>query len=150
MYTHDAAGWSIRPFSQNDRAAVFHIFRRCLKEFPWRGDWRAYQPSLQASLMAPLAQKFVAEEPSAGVVGFITLQTQSAYVDHLFVDADWRLCGVGRGLLEVAREAAGRSLSLDVDEDNHRARDAYAALGWRMVAETRLTRHGAQVRLIGP
>jgi GNAT superfamily N-acetyltransferase len=148
MYTHPAAGWSIRPFARGDRAACFHIFRTCLKAFPWRGDWRAYGPALDQALAE--AQAFVAEEPNAGVVGFLTLQPQTAYIDHLFVAADWRLCGIGRGLLEVAREEAGRTLTLDVDSDNLSARKAYEALGWGTVADTRQTRHGPQVRLIGP
>ncbi len=148
MYEHLAAGWSIRPFAPSDRAASFVIFRNCLKEFPWRGDWRAYQPALDTGFNTGRA--FVAEEPNAGVIGFITLQMPSAYIDHLFVAADWRLCGVGRGLLEVARAEAGRALTLDVDADNHGARRAYEALGWGLVADTRQTRHGPQVRLIGP
>lgn len=148
MYEHLAAGWSVRPFASSDRAACFIIFRRCLGEFPWRGDWRAYVPALDKALGH--ARGFVAEEPNAGVIGFLTLQPQTAYVDHVFVSRDWRLCGVGRGLLEVARGEAGRALTLDVDTDNHAAREAYEALGWRMAADTRLTRHGPQVRLIGP
>ena len=43
------------------------------------------------------ARVLVAEEASAGIIGFLTLNITTGYVDHLFVHADWRLCGVGRG-----------------------------------------------------
>ena len=52
------------------------------------------------------------------------------YVDHLFVHEDWRFCGIGRGLLHVARAEAGEPLELDVDIQNVQGRKAYLALGW--------------------
>lgn len=95
------------------------------------------------------AEVFVAEEARAGVVGFVSLEGLSAYVPHLFVDADWRYCGIGRGLLEVARDQVGQPLKLDVDRENVRALAAYQAMGWR-VAATAGQRPGDQIRLIGP
>ena len=93
MYTHKGAGWSIRPYAAGDGSACVAIFRDCLADFPWRGDWRAFLPPLHAALINSRA--LVAVEPQAGLVGFLTLQTPSAYVDHLFVREDWRFCGIG-------------------------------------------------------
>ncbi|WP_291199771.1 GNAT family N-acetyltransferase [Hyphomonas sp.] len=93
---------------------------------------------------------WVAEEPDAGIVGFLTLQPLQDYIDHLFVDTDWRFCGVARGLLEVARQGATGALSLDVDTENMGARRAYEALGWQVVASTGSTGKARQMRLVSP
>ena len=147
MYTHAGAGWSIRPFTRNDRIACLHIFRDSVRAFPWRGDWQAYLPVLQNAFAS--ARVLVAQEPSAGVIGFLTFKMATGYVDHLFVHDDWRLCGVGRGLLEVARQETGTPLSLDVDMQNVSARKAYEALGWNVGAKTGKAK-ADQIRLIGP
>ena len=89
----------------------------------------------------------MAEEPQAGVIGFLTMRPENAYVDHVFVHRDWRLCGVGRGLLDVAASRAGRRLSLDVDTQNVRARRAYEAMGWREM-EHAGARKRDQIRLV--
>ena len=82
-------------------------------------------------------------------LGFLTLRPDSGYVDHLFVAQDWRLCGVGRGLLHVGREDMGQPLLLDVDAQNTAARDAYEALGWKVLAKAGEAGN-EQIRLIGP
>ena len=69
------------------------------------------------------------------MVGFLTLEQGKAYVPHVFVDGDWRFCGVGSGLLQVARNFVGRPLKLDVDIQNAAAIEAYTALGWREQAK---------------
>jgi GNAT superfamily N-acetyltransferase len=148
MYRHAGAGWSIRAFTRNDRIACLRIFRDCLRAFPWRGEWQAYLPVLQNAFAN--ARVLVAQEPSAGVIGFLTLNMTTGYVDHLFVHDDWRLCGVGRGLLDVAQSEAGKCLTLDVDEQNVGARKAYEHMGWQVVADARPLRPGQQVRLMSP
>ena len=82
------------------------------------------------------------------MIGFLTLERKSSYVPHLFVAEDWRLCGVGSGLLEVARDLARAPLSLDVDDQNALAMKAYLAMGWTEKVDTS-TRPG-QRRLTGP
>ena len=108
----------------------------------------AYLPALQNAFVASRA--LVAAEPSAGVVGFLTVQARNGYVDHLFVQEDWRLCGVGRGLLEIARSEAAKPLILDVDMQNVAARRAYETMGWQVVVDAKPMRPGQQVRLISP
>lgn len=147
MYTHPAAGWHIRPFDRMDYHPCYRLFRDCLKDFPWRGPMGPYLRQLFNSL--PSAKAWVAEEEQAGVVGFLTLRKESAYVDHLFVHRDWRFCGVARGLLEVARNEMGCPLNLDVDTKNTGARQAYEALGWKVVARAGGEKSD-QIRLVGP
>ena len=94
MYTHPAAGWHIRPFERPDYHPSYRLFRDCLKDFPWRGPMGPYLRQLFNSL--PSSKAWVAEEEQAGVIGFLTLRKESAYVDHLFVHRDWRFCGVAQ------------------------------------------------------
>lgn len=148
MYQHAGAGWSIRPFTAADVGPCLAIFRECLTQMPWRIRNRDQYMILRRSL-TPL-NAWVATEPDAGVIGFLTLQLAQDYIDHLFVDPDWRLCGVARGLLEVARQGAIGALSLDVDAENLRARRTYEALGWQLVAGTGSTSKARQMRLVSP
>lgn len=148
MYKHPGAGWSIRPFEAADAGSCLSIFRDCLSDMPWRVRNRAQYMILRRALTSQNA--WVAEEPDAGIVGFLTLQPPQDYVDHLFVDPDWRFCGVARGLLEVARQGATGALSLDVDSENMGARRAYEALGWQVVASTGATGKARQMRLVSP
>ncbi len=148
MYTHAAAGWHIRDYVTRDGQACMSIFLSCLRKFPWRGTPRPYVARLIRSL--PHSRIWVAEEPNAGVIAFLTLQTPEAYIDHLFVHEDWRFCGVGRGLLDVAREEAGQPLTLDVDAQNFGARKAYETLGWRVAASAGESGGRSQIRLVSP
>lgn len=94
-------------------------------------------------------ESYVATEEQAGVIGFIILDPVSGYVSHLFVDEDWRFCGVGSGLLSAARIAADKPLELHVDDLNTDALRAYQSMGWTEAMETPQTRQG-QKRLISP
>ena len=139
-----AAGWSIRRFKPSDSRSCIAIFRTCLNAFAWRGPMQDVRP-LVASLIR--FETWVAEEPQAGIVGFLTMDPLNAYVDHLFVDEDWRFCGVGSGLLEAARDKAGRRLTLTVDRENRFARGAYEAMGWEPTGEAGGRGQGAWIRL---
>lgn len=138
----------IRPLETADVSECRDIFTDCLSDMPWRGRQRGLHLALRRALETQPA--WVAEEPNAGIIGFLTLQGPADYVDHLFVDPDWRFCGVARGLLEVARREASGPLSLDVDTENMSARRAYEALGWQVVASTVGAGRMRQMRLVGP
>ena len=146
LYSHPGAGWSVRHWRRGDYPQIEVIFRDCLKAFPWRRAERDEIIRLRQSLSANVA--FVAEEKRAGVVGFLPLEHGQAYVPHVVVDRDWRLCGVGSGLLQVARNFVGRPLQLDVDVQNEAAIEAYTALGWRERARVGRDRN-EQVSLVG-
>ena len=83
MYIHAGAGWHIRKYETSDGQACMSIFMSCLRKFPWRGAPRPYVARLIRSL--PGAKIWVAEEPNAGIIGFLTLQPHDAYIDHIFV-----------------------------------------------------------------
>lgn len=145
---HPSAGWSIRPATRGDADGIVDVFRDCLVDFPWRGDPVAQARDLVRAMHAHTT--FVAEEPQAGIIGFLLTDSGVAYVPYLFVQLDWRLCGVGRTLLRLARQEAGRPLTLDVDEANRAGRAAYEALGWRVAATSRGRRGHRQIRMLSP
>ena len=115
MYQHAGAGWSIRPFTAADAGPCLAIFRECLTQMPWRIRNRDQYMILRRSL-TPL-NAWVATEPDAGVIGFLTLQLAQDYIDHLFVDPDWRLCGVARGLLREELDGHVADAGLQSDRD---------------------------------
>ncbi len=145
MISHPAAGWRIRLYRHVDAPRCRRIFEEALATFVWRGDPDPYLHALADSLHR--ARSWVAEESNAGVVGFLTMLNNKSYVDHLFVQEDWRFCGVGRGLSEVARIEAGEPLELDVDAQNINGRKAYLAMGW--VETGRRSKQG-NIRLRSP
>lgn len=147
LRSHPNAGWSIRLAGPDDRQAIERVFLDCLQDFPWRGSPVQQLRWMRQTSLA--ADTYVAEEPRAGVVGFLTLEDFNAYIPHLFVDLDWRFCGIGTSLLDVARSAAGKPLKLDVDRLNVKARAAYRSMGWKEIAHAG-ARKNDQVRLLGP
>lgn len=127
MLRHPSAGWKIRPHTREDHPEIERVFVACLREFPLRNAAHEVN-SLHYVLRN--ASVLVATERQAGLIGFLAMQAEAAYVSHLFVDADWRFCGVGSGLLSTARGVSGKPLCLDVDEYNHGAIAVYEHLGW--------------------
>lgn len=133
MDHHRAAGWHLRRFGAiPDRAGCERVFAACVSEFGWMRGPQSLPPGWWREGTG-LAIR-VAEVREAGIVGFMMLNPQSGYVSYLLVERDWRLCGIGRGLLKAAGQVAGGPLSLDVDRENRFARAAYGALGFREVA----------------
>ncbi|MEO0881105.1 MAG: GNAT family N-acetyltransferase [Pseudomonadota bacterium] len=146
---HPNAGWVIRPLMQGDVGQALGVFETCLAEFPWRESFAKERAHLFQS--AVNSDVLIASEAQAGVVGFMVADLSTGYVSHLFVDLDWRLCGIGSAFLALAREASGQPLVLDVDEGNSGGRAAYESLGWRIAEPARMTGRGyRQVRMISP
>lgn len=146
---HPNAGWVIRPLIRGDVSGALSVFEACLAEFPWRSSFESERAHLFQS--AVNSDVLIASEPQAGVVGFMVADLSTGYISHLFVDIDWRLCGIGTAFLDLAREASGKQLVLDVDEENAAGRAAYEALGWRVTEGARKTNRGyKQVRMISP
>ena len=145
--SHNAAGWTIRPSGPRDHRGIARVFLGCLVEFPWRTSPRRELMGMENALLS--GECFVATEPQAGVVGFIIFDEFTGYVSHLFVEQDWRFCGVGSGLLDAVRGIARKPLHLDVDEQNYNALQMYQRLGWTEVVGTPKPRQG-QRRMSGP
>lgn len=147
MLDHPAAGWRIRAYESRDRAACRSVFQTCVEEFEWLNRGQP-APERFARPSSGL-RTYVAEVDPAGPVGFIMFSLPAGYVHYLLVEPDWRFCGIGRALLQVARKAAGGPLYLDTDVENVRARAAYRAFGFSE-SGTRTDEGRRLVRLVGP
>ncbi|MEM1150122.1 MAG: GNAT family N-acetyltransferase [Pseudomonadota bacterium] len=131
MITHPAAGWRLRPFKEADTADCEYIFGACVSQFTWLpAPQIAPQSWVDTRRKVTTWVAEVGDPDDAEVVGFLMLSGRTAYVNYLLVDLDWRFCGIGQGLLDLARDHAGVPLTLDVDEENTRALAAYRALGF--------------------
>ncbi|MEE9380134.1 MAG: GNAT family N-acetyltransferase [Hyphomonadaceae bacterium] len=129
----NAAGWSIRRYEREDLREVGEIFRRGIAGFHWYNRTLLTTKHLRASLEEGTA--WVATEPRAGVVGFITLYERESYIHYLFIAEDWKFCGIATGLLAIARARAGTPLELKVDAANTHGRAFYTHLGWQETGE---------------
>jgi len=147
LMAHSSAGWEIRPHSRNDRAAIERVFLDCHTELPWRTEPGPDLNTLRYALK--YSSVLVAHEKDAGGIGFIVFLTERCYVSHLFVDMNWRFCGVARGLLDVGRTLSSGPLQVDLDTQNTGALAAYAAMGWTETVSGG-PNLGIQWRLTGP
>lgn len=147
LMTHRAAGWKIRLRMSSDNQGIEALFDDCLQDFPWRSSGSEETIRMRKALAS--SDCLIAHEAKAGVVGFLILERPKAYVSHLFVHRNWRFCGVGGGLLDVARDMARSPLQLDVDIQNEPAMRAYKAMGW-IEKVGAVTPRGGQRRLAGP
>lgn len=84
---------------------------------------------------------FVAESPD-GIAGFMTL-TADGLVDHAFVLPRYRRTGVAQMLYRRIEQEA-RDLGLHALRTNasHYARPFFARLGWQIIREQDVERHG--------
>jgi putative acetyltransferase len=72
-------------------------------------------------------------------VAFMALDGEN--VDALFVDPDHHGTGIGRALIEKARELAG-PLTVEVNEQNEGAHAFYRRMGFELVKRTELDGYG--------
>jgi putative acetyltransferase len=85
----------------------------------WRQRWR--------DELLPTAEVVVAEA-SDGVIGFVTVDARTLYLDQIVVAPEhWRL-GIGAALIAEAKRLSPRGLDLDVNIDNARAIRFYETL----------------------
>ena len=87
----------------------------------WRERWR--------NALVPTAEIVVAETVQ-GIVGFVTVDVRTLYLDQIVVAPErWR-SGVGAALIGEAKHLSPAGLDLDVNTDNARAIRFYEKLGF--------------------
>ncbi len=87
----------------------------------WRDRWR--------DELLPSAKIVVAEQSSA-MVGFVTVDPQTLYLDQLVVAPEHWGAGVGVMLIAEAKRLSPQGLDLDVNTDNARAIGFYEKCGF--------------------
>lgn len=129
----------LKPFRRADHPAISDL---------WVGTWRATMPHVDfearrgwlfdrlVNLHAQGAKTVcAAERPSGDLLGFVTLDPKSGWLDQLAVAPRAYGSGAGRLLLDAAKGLSPRFIELDVNQDNPRALRFYLREGFRRGAE---------------
>ncbi|HXW26768.1 MAG TPA: GNAT family N-acetyltransferase [Xanthobacteraceae bacterium] len=138
---------TLRPYRAADEAAAIELWRRTWQEaYPaidfaarvdwWRARWR--------NELVPTATVTVAEDAGA-LVGFVTVNVATGYLDQIVVAPSLWGTGVAELLLDEAKRLSPARLELHVNKDNARAVGFYRKHGFAVAGEDVNPRSGAPV-----
>jgi len=124
--------FTLRPYSAADEDAAIELWRRTwAHHFPhidfnarvawWRERWRAE--------LVPVAHIVVAERDAA-LIGFVTVDPKTRYLDQIVVAPEHWGTDAARALLDEAKRLSPAGLDLMVNTDNARAIRFYAKHGF--------------------
>jgi putative acetyltransferase len=129
------AGYALRSYEARDEdAAVALWLRTWTAAYPeldfaerldwWRARWR--------DELLPAAEVVVAEAGGAGgaMVGFVTVEPRTRYLDQIVVAPERWGSGIGKALIAAAKRLSPAGLDLDVNTDNARAIRFYDRQGF--------------------
>jgi len=137
----------LRPYTEADEAAAIELWRRTWQiaypslDFNARVDW--WRERWRKELL-PVASVTIAERGSE-IIGFVTVEPDTGYLDQIVVAPEAWADGVGARLLEEAKRIAPRGLDLHVNVDNNRAIRFYEKHGFAISGQSRNARSGAPV-----
>ena len=123
---------ALRPYEPHDEdAAVVLWLRAWQAAYPeldffarldwWRERWR--------NELVPSADIVIAES-AAEIIGFVTVDPRTGYLDQIAVAPEHWASGVGAALIAVAKQLSPAGLELDVNTDNARAIRFYDRQGF--------------------
>ena len=141
---------TLRPYTAADEGAAIELWRETWqKAYPaidftarvgwWRERWRGE--------LVPGATIVVAEV-SGTLVGFVTVNTATGYLDQIVVAPTHWGAGIAEMLLEEAKRLSPAPLELHVNKDNSRAVRFYRKHGFAVAGEDVNARSGAPVYLM--
>jgi putative acetyltransferase len=125
-------GVVLRPYNAHDEDAASALWLRSWQAaYPhidfaarlewWRRRWR--------DELLPEAQVVIAEAGGT-MVGFVTVDPETLYLDQIVVAPERWQTGIGAALIAAARKLSPHGLDLDVNTDNARAIRFYEKLGF--------------------
>jgi putative acetyltransferase len=128
---------TLRSYTPADEAAAIDLWRRTWQHhYPhlnfnervawWRQRWR--------NELVPVARIALAEAYSA-LVGFVTVDPKTMYLDQIVVAPELWGSGVALRLLDEAKRISPRGLDLLVNKDNFRAIRFYEKHGFKYAGE---------------
>jgi putative acetyltransferase len=134
-----AAAFSLRSYSAADENTAIELWRRTwAHHFPhidfnarvawWRERWRQE--------LVPVAHIVVAEQDGA-LIGFVTVDPKTRYLDQIVVAPEHWGAGVALALLDEAKRLSPAGLDLLVNKDNARAIRFYEKHGFVYLREDR-------------
>ena len=137
----------LRPYKTVDEDAAIELWGRTWQAaYPhldfkartawWRERWRTE--------LVPKARIVVAERGGT-MVGFVTVEPDTGYLDQIVVAPEHQGNGVAEALLAEARRLSPQRLDLHVNQDNARAIRFYEKHGFVKIGEGVNLRSGAPI-----
>ncbi|MGC1351310.1 MAG: GNAT family N-acetyltransferase [Xanthobacteraceae bacterium] len=123
---------SFRPYDPHDEDAVVALWLRAWEaaypelDFAERLDWWR---ELWSNELVKSADIVIAQT-SGELVGFVTVDPRTGYLDQIAVAPEHWASGVGSALIAIAKELSPTGLELDVNTDNARALRFYDKQGF--------------------
>ena len=131
-----SADFSLRAYEPRDEDACIALWLRTWQaSYPeldfarrldwWRARWR--------NELVPASEIVIAEaqeDNKAVMIGFVTVDPRTRYLDQIVVAPEFWRSGVGAALIAEAKRIAPAGLDLDVNTDNARAISFYGKLGF--------------------
>lgn len=142
-----AASVTLRPYRESDEAAAIELWRRTWQiayprlDFTARLDW--WRERWRKELV-PSATVTVAET-QAQLVGFVTVDPKTMYLDQIVVAPEAWGSDVAAALLAEAKRLSPAGLDLAVNADNGRAIRFYEKQGFVVSGHSANPRSGAPV-----
>jgi putative acetyltransferase len=130
-------GISLRPYRAADLEPALGLWRRAWDaampeiDFSARMDWWRDR---WTSELAPNNEVIVAEADGRQI-GFVVIDKQSGYLDQIVVAPELWGSEAARILLDEAKRASPRGISLDVNQNNLRAIRFYEREGFKRTGE---------------
>jgi putative acetyltransferase len=126
------AAVSLRPYEAADESAAIALWLRTWQaaypsiDFAARVDW--WRERWRNSLVP--SNDIVVAEAEGTMMGFVTVDPQTSYLDQLVVAPEYWGRGIAHTLIAVARNLCPSGLDLDVNIDNDRAIRFYNKQGF--------------------
>ncbi len=132
---NDESIFSLRPYAPADEDEAIALWLKSWQatypqfDFAARLDW--WRARWKSELMAS-AKIVIAEtaDAAAAMIGFVTVDPVSLYLDQLVVAPEFWGFGVGQALMKEAKRISPKGLALDVNTDNARAIAFYDKCGF--------------------
>jgi putative acetyltransferase len=127
-----ASGLSLRAYRADDEDAAIALWLRTWQatypgiDFAARLDW--WRKRWRDELL-PTAKVVIAEDDGE-MIGFVTIDTGTHYLDQLVVAPEYWGLGTGFTLVDEAKRLSGSGVDLDVNVDNARAIAFYGKCGF--------------------
>ena len=140
----------LRPYRPADEDSTIELWRRTWQvayphlDFTARLDW--WRERWRTELV-PAASIIVAETADQ-VVGFVTVEPRTLYLDQIVVAPEAWGSRIADALLAEAKRLSSKGLDLKVNADNARAIRFYEKHGFVVTGETTNERSGAPVHIM--
>jgi len=124
----------LRPYAPRDEDAAIALWLKTWQatypqfDFVARLDW--WRARWKSEIMAAAKIVIAQTRETATMIGFVTVDPVSHYLDQLVVAPEFWGFGVGKALIADAKRISPSGLALDVNTDNARAIGFYEACGF--------------------